>query len=72
MKLELKLCYADTNMSCPFTGKYVNLRFLPESMYIHYYNKGFTYLFDIETFEIVNEEDFFVENNNIEDNDISE
>lgn len=49
MKLTIKKEYLDTIMSDPFNGKVKSLRFLPEDMYIHYYNVGYSYYFDIET-----------------------
>lgn len=48
MKLKLKKEYVDTYMSCPFTGKVINLTFLEREMYIHYYYKGYKNLFIVE------------------------
>ena len=47
MKLKLKTEFVDTYMSCPFTGKIINLTFLEEEMYIHYYYKGHSNLFEV-------------------------
>jgi hypothetical protein len=47
MKLKLKPEFIDVFMSCPFTGKIINLTFLEKELYLHYYYKGHTHLFDV-------------------------
>ena len=46
MNLRLKKEYVDTWMTCPFTGKVINLTFLEQEMYKWYYQKGYSYLFE--------------------------
>lgn len=46
MKLKLKSEYVDVMISCPFTGKIINLTFLDEEMYKYYFDKGHKYLFE--------------------------
>lgn len=46
MNLQLKQEFLDTRMTCPFTGKIIDLAFLEKEMYQHYYNIGHHYLFE--------------------------
>jgi hypothetical protein len=46
MEIRLKEGYLNTVLSDPFTGKMQSLRFLSKDMYIHYYNRGYQYLFE--------------------------
>jgi len=47
MELKLKEEFKNLKMSCPFTKVDVDLKFLPTAMYIHYFNKGYDYMFDV-------------------------
>lgn len=47
-KLKIKPQFIDVMMSCPFTGKIINLTFLDKNLYVHYYNKGHEYLFEVD------------------------
>lgn len=47
MTLKLKPEYTDVIVSCPFTGLNTHLKFLDPAMYIHWYNKGLTHLFEV-------------------------
>jgi hypothetical protein len=45
----LKKEYLDLNMTCPFTGKFINTTLLDPDMYPFWINKGFGYMFEEET-----------------------
>ena len=52
MKLKIKQKHLDKALWDPFTKQSIHLRFLPESKYEFYYNKGFDHLFEIIEDEI--------------------
>ena len=47
--MMLKKEYLDLNMTCPFTGKFINTTLLDPDMYPFWINKGFGYMFEEET-----------------------
>lgn len=48
MKLNLKTEYQDVYINCPFTNKKICPMLEDPEMFIHYYNKGYSFLFEIE------------------------
>lgn len=44
--MKVKEEYRDLWIQCPFTRKDICVRFIPEGMYGHYYNNGFSFLFE--------------------------
>lgn len=61
--MKIKEEHLDLNISCPFTGKHLWVRELEPSVYSHYANKGYEWLFEEEVKEVkeISEEEFFVD-----------
>ena len=60
MSMKIKEEHLDKNISCPFTGKHLWVRELEPSVYSHYANKGYEWLFEEEV-KAISEEEFFIE-----------
>lgn len=46
MILKIKPEYIDIFIQCPYTKKVVNTLFLEKELYIAYYNKGYSHIFE--------------------------